>query len=104
MIGSWLAGLVLLLSAFEAGAQSYPFVGAWGGGPTDCSDPFRFTATSYKPPGAKEMTIQRVVREGPHFRLFFAGGYEVGLSSVTADSLEWLSGASGDSFTLRRCR
>ena len=78
------------------------FVGAWGGGPTDCSDPFRFTATTYTPPGGSAMRIRKLVREGGGYRLEFKDGYVIGVRAHD-NRLSWSSVASGDSFELKRC-
>ena len=83
-------------------AGTLPYVGAWGSGPTDCSDPFRFTATTYKPPGEAAMRILRREREGRGYRLRFAKGYVIGVQ-VRGDKMNWSSLASGDTFDLKRC-
>ena len=54
--------------------ENLPFVGAWGGGPTDCNDPFRFTATTYKPPSEASMKVLKREREEKGYRLRFTKG------------------------------
>jgi hypothetical protein len=93
------------LAPFEAASATrprLPFVGAWAGGPTECSDPFRFTATTYTPPGGSPMRIRKLVREGQSYRLEFKGGYVIGVRPH-GNRLSWSSAASGDSFELKRC-
>ena len=67
-----------LLSAAPVAAQArYPFVGSWGGGPTTCAEPFVFTATTYRPPGADAMRILGMKRDGASHVLSFKDGYTV---------------------------
>jgi hypothetical protein len=99
-----LSGVALLAAS---GAESATrgkagFVGAWAGGPTDCSDPFRFTATTYTPPGGSPMQIKKLIREGGGYRLELRDGYVIGVRAHD-NRLSWSSAATGDSFELKRC-
>lgn len=99
-------GLLTLLvgAALPASAQSQPsFVGDWGGGPTTCDEPFRFTAKQYAPPGMKLMRMKSVERDGKNYLLSFPDGYRVSLFDVGRRSMTWHSPISGDTFELRRC-
>jgi hypothetical protein len=106
----WLIAAGCLASALACSAGSpaaaqpnYPFVGSWGGGITDCKDPFRFTQKTYTPPGADTMTIRKVERDGSMYQLTFDDDYSISVE-VKGSRMEWFSAASGDAFTLRRCR
>jgi hypothetical protein len=98
------AAVALLAASGAAGAtRGKPaFVGTWAGGPSDCSDPFRLTATTYTPPGGSPMRIRKLVREGAGYRLEFKDGSIIGIRPH-GKRLSWSSGTTGDSFELKRC-
>lgn len=89
--------LVAFLAATPAMAQTFPFEGAW-----DCGvGTFTFTADLYDP-GGNPMPIMDVAEEDGNFILTFADDYQIGLSSVTDTTMQWLSFASGDMFDCQR--
>lgn len=93
-----LAAIALVLSAAPAAAQDLPFVGEW-----DCEvATFVFTGDTYDN-GSEDMPILEV-QEGSDgsWTLFFADDYFITLGDITADSMTWLSGESGDAFSCRR--
>ena len=96
--------IILALTATAVEAGSYPFEGAWAGGPATCDEAFRFTSTTYRIPAGRLLRVEKVERNGNWFRLQFAGGKNLTLASVGADSMTWHSPASGDTFDLRRCK
>lgn len=94
-----------ILAGSPASAQSpLPFHGSWGGGPATCSDPFRFDAKTYKPPGGSSMPIRKVEREAGGYLLSFDDDYQISLSDITRDSMSFYSPTSDSSFELTRCR
>jgi hypothetical protein len=99
---------IALATALATGAanaqESYPFIGRWGGGPTDCSTPFVFTRDSYTPPRDRAIRWRSVRREGRAYVLTFPDGYQVTVMPLPNGRLSWLSGESGDAFELSRCR
>lgn len=96
--------LSLTLTAAPAqGAARYPFEGAWAGGPTTCSEPFRFTSTSYQAPGTTAARIAKVEQSKGLWNVKLRGGYSVTLGDVKRRTMTWYSPASGDSFDLTRC-
>lgn len=84
-------------------AEPYPFVGRWGGGPTDCTSPFVLTATTYAPPGEKAARIKSIKKASRGYEIALVDGYRFTVSRITRGSLNWYSLASGDGFTLKRC-
>ena len=92
-----LAALSLLLALPASAAPNYPFVGKW-----NCEvATFTFTNTTYNN-GSENLRIKRVKKTGGNYELFFAKGYRIGLSSVSATSMSWLSGETGDMFECKR--
>ncbi len=111
------AGIVMILATAtgaaaektgSAPAEGLPFLGIW-----DCEVAFFvFTPDSYAPGEDEEPLIYRSVEaydvetqgaaEDPalatEFVLTFEDDYQIGLSGVTAQSMVWFSGASGDAF------
>jgi hypothetical protein len=82
----------------SAVAQDYPFVGEW-----DCEvATFVITNDVYNN-GDQDMPIEEV-QEGTDgtWTLFFADGYFFTVGDITADSMTWLSGESGDAFQCRK--
>ena len=75
---------ILLLATTTVQAGVYPFEGSWTGGPATCTDPFRFTSSTYRLPGGKSHRLTKVHRDGDWFDLRFPGGYRLTLASVNA--------------------
>ena len=79
-------------------AGDLPFLGTW-----DCEVAyFRFTPKVYNN-GSEDLPILEI-QEGTDnsYTLFFADDYMITLGDFTADSMTWLSAASGDSFSCTR--
>jgi hypothetical protein len=95
---------ILLAAGAAHGQESYPFIGRWGGGPTDCTAPFVFTRDSYTPPGDAAMRYRSVRRQGRAYVLSLPRNYRVTVMPMPNGRLSWLSGATGDGFELTRCR
>ena len=91
---------VLLAAAPPAFAAEDPvYAGTW-----DCEvSTFTFTKNTYDS-GEGPMPVEKVEKEGETYILTLDGGYQIGLSSVTDTSMQWLSMASGDMFTCKRVR
>ena len=76
-----------------------PYVGTW-----DCGvATFSFTRDSYDS-GEDKQPIRKVEKEGGNYILSFDDDYQIGLSSVTKTSMQWLSMASGDMFNCKRVK
>lgn len=50
------------------------------------------------------MPIRKVEKVDGNYVLSFDDGYQIGLSSVTDTSMQWLSMASGDQFECKRVK
>lgn len=91
--------LALLLAGFAvpAAAQDYPFLGQW-----DCQvATFTFDDTGYDN-GTGYLPYAAVNQDGNgNWIIDLPDGAQIGLSSVTEDSLQWFSMASGDVFECR---
>src|SRR4051794_15225396 len=98
--------LVLASASAPALAKDkYPFIGSWGGGPADCSAPFRFEASYYTPPGQKRLAIKQVKKLAKNeYRIVTAAKYSMTVQVKSPSQIVWLSGASGDTFELTRCK
>ena len=91
----------IVLAAAKPGfaAKDAPYIGRW-----DCGvATFTFTKDSYDP-GEGPMPIRKVDKKDGNYILSFDKGYQVGLSSVTKTSMQWLSMASGDMFDCKRIK
>jgi hypothetical protein len=76
-----------------------PYVGSW-----DCGvATFSFTKDTYDA-GEGPMPIRKVEKEDGNYILSFDDNYQIGLSSVTKTSMQWLSMASGDTFDCKRLK
>ncbi|MBP1857351.1 hypothetical protein J2Z75_000831 [Rhizobium herbae] len=76
-----------------------PYVGTW-----DCGvATFSFTRDSYDS-GEDKQPIRKVEKEDGNYILSFDNDYQIGLSSVTDTSMQWLSMASGDMFDCKRVK
>ena len=86
--------IAFCLAATPTLAQDYPFVGQW-----DCQvATFTFDQQGYDN-GSDTLPYLKVTDAGDdNWIIDFADGYQIGLSSVTADTMQWLSMASGDMF------
>jgi hypothetical protein len=74
-----------------------PYIGSW-----DCGvATFSFTKDTYDS-GEGPMPIRKVEKEDGNYILSFDDNYQIGLSSVTQTSMQWLSMASGDMFDCKR--
>jgi hypothetical protein len=97
---SWIlaAASIALLASAPAQAAS-PFVGAW-----DCGvATFTFTETTYNN-GSETMRMTRVEKKGADYVLSFPDKYKIMLSGISAKTMSWYSGASGDSFECKRVK
>ncbi len=89
-------------------AEGMPFVGDW-----DCGVAVFQFATDHYRPGADSDPLPYVriealdadtrrpvddARTATEFVLTFDDAYQIGLSNVTATTMSWFSGASGDAF------
>lgn len=82
-----------------AAADEVPYVGSW-----DCGvATFSFTNDTYDA-GEGPMPIRKVEKEDGNYILSFDDNYQIGLSSVTKTSMQWLSMASGDTFDCKRLK
>ncbi|WP_426235737.1 hypothetical protein [Pararhizobium sp. DWP1-1-3] len=80
-------------------AEDAPYAGSW-----DCGvATFRFTKATYDA-GEGPMPIRKVEKENGNYILSFDDNYQIGLSSVTKTSMQWLSMASGDTFDCKRLK
>ncbi len=85
--------------ASSACAADYPFVGRW-----NCEvATFTFTNSTYNN-GSEILHMTRVVKKGTGYELYFPKNYVVMLSGIKANSMGWLSGASGDGFNCKRVK
>lgn len=93
-----LTAIVFALAAAPAGAQDRPFVGEW-----DCEvATFVITEEIYNN-GSEDLPIEEI-QEGTDgtWTFLFADGYFFTVGDVTEDTMTWLSGESGDTFSCRR--
>lgn len=91
-------GLGLITGGARAG-DAVPYLGEW-----NCEvATFRFTPDAYDN-GSETMPVKKVEKKGGNYVLHFDGGYEIGLSDIRRDTMQWLSFESGDEFTCRRIR
>lgn len=97
MLRSLLLALVLTVPT-AAAAKGLRFEGRW-----DCGvATMTFTGTTYDA-GEGPMTMQTIEGDGHEFTITFADGYAISVAvSDDERSLQWLSHASGDSFTCAR--
>lgn len=80
-------------------ADDAPYIGSW-----DCGvATFSFTKDTYDA-GEGPMPIRKVEKEDGNYILSFDDNYQIGLSSVTQTSMQWLSMASGDMFDCKRLK
>jgi hypothetical protein len=80
-------------------AGDTPYTGSW-----DCGvATFSFTKDTYDA-GEGPMPIRKVEKEDGNYILSFDDNYQIGLSSVTKTSMQWLSMASGDTFDCKRLK
>ena len=95
-----ICALVWAIIAIPASAaQNYPFVGKW-----DCEvSTFTFTNTTYDN-GSETLAIRRVKRSGSNYELRLAGNYRISVGAITAKTMSWLSGETGDAFSCKRLR
>ncbi len=99
MLRTAIAASTILLAQASASAADYPFVGRW-----NCEvATFTFTDTTYNN-GSETLRMTRVVKKGSGYELHFPKNYVVMLSAIKANTMGWLSGASGDGFTCKRLK
>ena len=91
--------LVATTPAFAAAPVDAPYVGVW-----DCQvGVFMFTRETYSNAGGADMqAATSVEKEGNNYIMTFADGYQIGLSSPTDTTMQWLSFESGDMFDCTR--
>jgi hypothetical protein len=94
-----IAALVATTTAFAAAPVDAPYVGVW-----DCQvGVFMFTRETYSNAGGADMqAASSVEKEGNNYIMTFPDGYQIGLSSPTATTMQWLSFESGDTFDCTR--
>ena len=91
--------LLTLLSAGSAAAAEPLYLGSW-----DCEvATFTFTETTYSN-GDTPMPIRKIEREDGNYHFFFDDDYSFWVSGLTKTSMQWLSDASGDSFSCTRVK
>ena len=93
------AALVATTPAVGAAPADAPYVGVW-----DCQvGVFVFTRETYSNAGGADMqAASSVEQEGNNYIMTFPDGYQIGLSSPTDTSMQWLSMESGDMFDCTR--
>lgn len=80
-------------------SDDVPYAGSW-----DCGvATFSFTKDTYDS-GEGPMPVRKVEKEDGNYILTFDDNYQIGLSSVTPTSMQWLSMASGDMFDCKRVK
>jgi len=93
------AVISLATAAPGLAAGDAPYTGRW-----DCGvATFSFTTESYDS-GEGPMPIRKVDKEDGNYILSFDDNYQIGLSSVTKTSMQWLSMASGDTFDCKHLK
>lgn len=91
--------ITLAITAPGSAAGHAPYLGSW-----DCGvATFSFTKDTYDA-GDGPMPIRKVEKEDGNYILSFDDNYQIGLSSVTQTSMQWLSMASGDTFDCKRLK
>lgn len=91
------AGLASATPGFAA--EDAPYTGSW-----DCGvATFSFTKDTYDS-GEGPMPVRKVVKQDGNYILSFDDNYQIGLSSVTKTSMQWVSMASGDMFDCKRIK
>ena len=92
-----IAAALLAIAPAAFAADDPVYAGTW-----DCqASTFTFTKNTYDS-GEGPMPVEKVEKEGENYILTLDGGYQIGLSSVTDTSMQWLSMASGDMFECKR--
>jgi hypothetical protein len=94
------AGLILAAMPAQAAVLTdAPYVGVW-----DCQvGIFMFTRETYSNAGGAEMqAASSVEKDGNNYIMTFPDGYQIGLSSPTDTSMQWLSMETGDMFDCKR--
>jgi hypothetical protein len=86
-----------VLTGSASAQATYPFEGEWdcGGGVIAIDAETYFN-------GADTLTMTAVTEDALGFVLRFADGYEIALSGITGGTMEWQSGATGETFTCAR--
>lgn len=93
------AVIALATTAPGSAAGDAHYLGSW-----DCGvATFSFTKDTYDA-GEGPMPIRKVEKEDGNYILSFDDNYQIGLSSVTPTSMQWLSMASGDMFDCKRVK
>ncbi|OBZ93927.1 hypothetical protein ADU59_19760 [Pararhizobium polonicum] len=95
------ATAVITLATATSGfaADDAPYAGSW-----DCGiATFSFTGDTYDS-GEGPIPIRKVEKEDGNYILSFDDNYQIGLSSVTPTSMQWLSMESGDMFDCKRLK
>jgi hypothetical protein len=93
------AAISLATAAPCLAADNAPYTGTW-----DCGvATFSFTKDTYDA-GEGPMPVRKVEKEDGNYILSFDDNYQIGLSSVTKTSMQWLSMASGDTFDCKRLK
>ena len=93
------AALIATTPTSAAAPTDAPYVGVW-----DCQvGVFMFTRETYSNAGGAEMqAASSVEKEGNNYIMTFPDGYQIGLSSPTDTSMQWLSMETGDMFDCTR--
>ena len=92
-----IAAALLAIAPAAFAADDPVYAGTW-----DCEvSTFTFTKNTYDS-GEGPMPVEKVEKEGENYILTLDGNYQIGLSSVTDTSMQWLSMASGDMFECKR--
>lgn len=92
-----IAAALLAIAPAAFAADDPVYAGTW-----DCEvSTFTFTKNTYDS-GEGPMPVEKVEKEGENYILTLDGDYQIGLSSVTDTSMQWLSMASGDMFECKR--
>ena len=93
------AALIATTPTFAAAPADAPYVGVW-----DCQvGVFVFTRETYSNAGGADMqAASSVEQEGNNYIMTFPDGYQIGLSSPTDTSMQWLSMETGDVFDCTR--
>ncbi len=95
------AAAVIILANTAPGfaAGDTPYIGSW-----DCGvATFSFTKDTYDA-GEGPILVRKVEKEDGNYILTFDENYQIGLSSVTKTSMQWVSMASGDMFDCKRVK
>lgn len=93
------AVIILANTAPGLAADDSPYIGRW-----DCGvATFSFTKDTYDA-GEGPMPVRKIEKQDGNYILSFDDNYQIGLSSVTKTSMQWLSMASGDTFDCKRVK